>query len=375
MGSFSFEVTAGVASNAVAITNDDDFLAAEKMLGAAMTIEEDLRGALRDKIRDHRNEHLRSTPGDASIFNEDMNRAFMGLPPALTDDSNQLSARALMERFGTPGAVVKAIACPEDDQRTSSGSDRSERARSLLNLARQIRNSSGSSSDRRSAARGINLDNLEEMLESANVFHSNTDAEQPNATETSHSKSVDRSAKKNSELDMYQKLLSQAREADKECVELRCRLDAWKALNSGSVSMATVQSDDAPLIFSSFLPSDCSACSEVIGCGLLDLWNCLLKVGPAQLELNEEIVETLLREEGGVSHPRLLDARKKTLVSIATSSETGAELVLKIIRRRMTNSQDRLCADILGKILKEENFPMAAEFTKFALEMLSSHGI
>ena len=49
-GSFSFELTAGVATNAVAISNDTDRERAVRIIGATTSIHEDLRHALKGKI-------------------------------------------------------------------------------------------------------------------------------------------------------------------------------------------------------------------------------------------------------------------------------------------------------------------------------------
>ncbi|KAG7367435.1 GRF zinc finger domain containing protein [Nitzschia inconspicua] len=377
MGSFSFDVTAGVASNAVAITNDYDCKRTEKMLGEAVTIEEDLREALREKIQLMRSSQADTISSKDTIFDIEMDRAFMGLPPTLVDDSKKCTAAALLERFDTPGTVVKAVAS-FDGQQTAGrpGAERSERTRSLLNLARQIRNSSSSSSDRRSVSRGINLDNLEEILESGNVFETPAATEQPSTTGTSNPKNDDRKGRnKRSELETCQKLFLLAREAENEGTALRRRLDAWAALNSGSVALTTFQTNEKRFDFPGFSPSHCSSCAVALGCTLLELWDCLLKLGPDQINLEDAILDTLLGEGVVGSQQDLLEATKRAVVSMATTSKIGAELVLKRLRQRLATSHDRFCADILGKILQEKDLSKAEEFTNLAMEILSTHSL
>jgi hypothetical protein len=374
MGSLSFEVTAGVASNAVAITNDNDYLKAKNMLGAAMTIEEELREALREKAGKMTKCEFFDIE-ESSFFDNEMQRAFLGLPPvvAIANDCAEPSSKSLLERFDGQGSVVKAIACPDtqkNEARPLSAADRSERTRSLLNLARQIRNSSESSSDLGS---GINLDNLEEILETGNIFESTSAGEQPAAMENSNHREQDRKERsKKAELDDCQKLVSLLREAEKECMELRQRIDGWTALNNGSILIATAREDVGSFEAPDFLPSHCSCCSTAVACGILELWGSLLKVGPSHMHLDEGILRILLQEGEFVAQRGLVEAKKKAVVSIATTSEFGSRLVLKALRNQLVSAQDMFCADVLGKILQEKDFPRSDEFAKLAKEVLSS---
>jgi hypothetical protein len=370
MGSFSYEVTAGVASNAVAITDERDWERSQKMLGVSMSIEEDLREALR-KIQFLKRRQAETSDSD-SFFDSDMERALVGLPPTLTDVGREPSAVALLERFGSQGAVVHAVALLDTQggqSHSSSVTDRSERTRSLLSLARQIRNSAVSTSDRRQIARGINLDNLEEILESGNIFEPLSSREQlPESTSGRDPKANKRERNRKSEFQTCHKLVLLMREAEKECTELRRRLDAWTALNNGSLPMATfrdIGDRDNRLRFS---PSHCCSCSAVVACCLLELWQRLIEIGPSYARLNPGMLDVLL-DAGGATG--LLESKKKAVVSIATASSSGAELVLNGLRSRLAASPDTHCADILGKILQEDS-PGATEFTRLAMEILAS---
>jgi hypothetical protein len=371
MGSFSYEFTAGIASNAVAITNERDLERSQKMIGVAMSIEEDIREAMRKKIRFLKRRQTISV--NDSFFDSDMERALLGLPPVVPDCGNEPSTVALLERFCSQGAVVQAVA--RVDTRGSQShslfvADRSERTRSLLSLARQIRNSSDSASDRRLIATGISLDNLEDLLESGNIFEPLTTRELVAETSSGRDPKNDknRENKRKSEFQTCHQLVLLMREAEKECTDLRRRLDAWTALNNGSLQMATLQECDIRENLWRFSPCRCCSCSAAVACGLLEFWQCLLEIGPSYAHLNPGMLDVLLDPRGSVG---LLESKKKAVVSIAKASNFGADLVLNGLRSRLAASPDAHCADILGKILQED-FTEATVFASLAKEILAS---
>lgn len=81
-GSFSVELTAAVASNAIAIESDKDCDRSLRILGAVNTIYEEVKTALTRtfQIVEEQNATSRQV---TSNFNSDINRAFVGLPPIL----------------------------------------------------------------------------------------------------------------------------------------------------------------------------------------------------------------------------------------------------------------------------------------------------
>ena len=68
----------------------------------------------------------------------------------------------------------------------------------------------------------------------------------------------------------------------------------------------------------------------------------------------------------------LQELKKQVIVSIATNSRSGAEMVLRELKNRLTVSHDMNCAEILGKIMEIEGFDMINEYTKLAMYILSS---
>ena len=169
-GSFSFQLNAGVASNAIAITNDNDYDRGIKMLGAAVSIRNELKHALQEKISTISKKKKSGSKKDEfeSVFNSQIQRAFLGLPP-IHDTGKERKSN--LKRVDEPGSVVKFITRPESSNSGSRSSSSADRTRSLLRLARQIRSESGgpSSEGRRSSdvlvrqlGRGLSIDDMED---------------------------------------------------------------------------------------------------------------------------------------------------------------------------------------------------------------------
>ncbi|CAB9508930.1 Auxin transport protein BIG [Seminavis robusta] len=165
-GSFSFDLVAGVASNAVAITNDDNYEKSLRMYNTATRLHEDLREALREKLRvvvqlkKSSKESLDPTTGsprnqNSFLLSPGLRRAFQGQEPALQSVSATagLGTEILLDRAGKKGWAVKMTAMPSSLAislplaPTAAGS--ADRTRSLLRLARQMRTDSGTAAERR----------------------------------------------------------------------------------------------------------------------------------------------------------------------------------------------------------------------------------
>jgi len=376
MGSFSFELNAGAATNAIAITNDKDRDKAAKMLGLASSIQEELAETLAEKLR-LLNRKKQDSHTDLGLFFEPgIQQAFLGLPPSEYEEGKEKHSSFPLDRLDKQGAVVKFIARPDASHgsgpRALSAADRSERTRSLIRLARQIRDESGSSGDRR-VGRGISLDNLEEFLESANVLDSPPPRPQASgrSSEGADMNNNHHQEKRRKKGEECQKLLLMMREAGREKYELRRRLDAWECLNSGELVVST-SSFDVAVHDISFSPSHCSGCSATVAYHLLELWHKLFIVAPSQVSIDQRFLEILLQEEPTIQSKGLVESKKQAVVSIATKSEEGAKMVLKELRKRLVASQDMNCAEILGKVMEVEGFSMSKDYAQLAVEVLST---
>ena len=294
-GSFSFELTAGVATNAVAITNDQDYERALTVFGATTSLHEELRDALREKVRSVSSKKKSSGKQDDSdgLFSPAMKRAFLGLPPL--HDHGKDSIVDILEK---PGSVVKFVARPDSSQLGGRTSTAADRTRSLLRLARQMRSDSASPDRRRSSdviirhlGRGLAIDEEDDvmgLLEGNSVLDSSeplsrvianvqsrrrTDGSRTNAQAGQRAEGAPATSSKKSDtgkeiLDECQKLHLLVREAERETYELDRRIKAWKRLEGGSLLEDETTREDSI----EFTPSHCSVCSSAVALQLLFLW-------------------------------------------------------------------------------------------------------
>ncbi len=384
-GSFSFELNAAVVTNAIAIDNDTSFDKSLKMYNTASSIQEGLKEKLREKIRSLNQKNLNEDKKE-SFFDPEIERSFLGLLPTNEKESSKdPQACNLLDRFDKQGSVVKYVARPDNisggNRRSDSSSDRSERARSLIRLARQIRSESSSSSDHRRSTDiiirhlgRVSLENLEDENELLEIFESgnsetgrgqdeNKDSEDGNPKEKENDRTI--------QMEECQKLHTLLREAWRECYELGRRIDSWKSLNSGALLQGTAleRITESSLSFS---PSHCSLCGGSIALHLLVLWLKLFLVAPSQVSVKEEFFLILFQDDGQSHGKSLQEVKRQIIIAIATNSQQGAEMVLRELEKRLKASRDMYCAGILGKIMEIEGFVMINEYAKLAMDILSS---
>mmetsp|Transcript_16649 Transcript_16649/g.19200 ORF Transcript_16649/g.19200 Transcript_16649/m.19200 type:complete len:2254 (-) Transcript_16649:59-6820(-) len=402
-GSFSFELNSAVATNAIAITDDKVLDKSTKMYGISSSIQEGLKEKLGEKIQSLNRSKSNDRMKTDLFFDSSMQRAFLGLLPI------EDSASDVIANLDKQGSVVKYVADNSclggGNGRSTSTSDRSDRARSLIRLARQIRSESSSSSEQRRSTdiiirhlgRGISLENIEdenellEILDSENVGSgcANKDksnepnkkkdqSEGKNNNQHSNSSNIydNEEKKRKAEVEECQKMLVLLREAGRESYELRRRIDAWKLLNSGSLiescRLDITQTTSGCRSFS-YTPSHCSVCSGTVALQLLGLWLKLFLVAPGEVRVNGIFFNILFQEDIPTHGGRgLQELKKQVIISLATNSRNGAEMVLRELRNRITASQDMNCAEILGKIMEIEGFEMLNEYAKLAMDILSS---
>mmetsp|Transcript_15124 Transcript_15124/g.35077 ORF Transcript_15124/g.35077 Transcript_15124/m.35077 type:complete len:1358 (+) Transcript_15124:2-4075(+) len=382
-GSFSFELNSAVVSNAIAIINDKIFDESIEMYKATNSIKEGLKEKLMEKLRCLKEKKENEKIKGDSLYDPVIERAFLGLLPACKEDIKQESRELrVLDQFDKQGSVVKYVANPDknigSNGRSSSATDRSDRARSLLRLARQIR--SESSSDRRKSTDiiirhlgRVSLQNLEddndllEILESGNNVTNRSQDDNKSGAEDSDGKEKS----KKIEIDECPKIYALFREASRESYELSRRIDAWKCLNSGSLVERTPFDRITQSSFS-FSPSHCSACGGSIALHLLVLWLNLFLVAPTQVRVNDNFFGILFQDDAISNSKGLQDIKKQVIISIATNSRRGAEIVLMQLDKRLKASRDMYCADILGKIMEIEGFNMISEYANLAMDILSS---
>ena len=424
-GSFSFELTAGVASNAVAITNDEEFLRLSKMLSAAETIKEEIRSKLRETIRQvhsTRSDDRKDTPDD-SIFNPALKRALLGLPPApppmrtvpsQKKGSSKSTPVPFLDRVDKPGSVVKFVVRPESNHGASRymASASTDRSRSLIRLARQLRADSGSSERRRAASdivarhlgRGAVLDVLEEdsdlldlhimeglsggsaedpFVRSVNIASGGSARTSGTIARVSLSRQAKREAlgtdtkkiKSSKQLiEECKRLYTLMREAEREAYEIRRRIEAWQRLESNQLYQSGGEPSLALTENIPFSPSHCSSCNTSVALQLLMLWSKLFEACPAEVQVPREFLHLLLQDLPG-SSKHFIEYKRQVVTDIATKSKSGAKFVLEELRKRLMVMHDPACAEILGKIMQVEDdgFEFAEDYRNLALEILASN--
>lgn len=408
-GSFSVEITAAVASNAIAILSDKDCERATRILGAVNTFHEEIKSALTllfRQIEESERSLSKKLEGD---FNTEMSRALRGLPPVL--ESGKSNHVTYLDRLDKQGNVVKLAARPESQHGPGRTSAAGDRTRSLLRLARQIRSESGSAWDRRRSGdmiirhlgRGIAVDNIDDerdligMLEDGDVLESSepmgrsigsaragqrgSGSGHPAlgaratgaAAGTSGAGGGASSHKKVSAqemLDECQRLHMMMREAQREQYELKRRISAWQRLNEGAlVDLGyPIQEEDMST------SCHCSVCGPTVSLHLLLLWSRLFVQRPSEVQVDRDFLSLLLSESATVGKT-LSDCMREVVKDVATKSQVGAKFVLEEIRTRILATRDPVSAEILGKIMAVEGHFMAEEYSKLALELLAKgHG-
>jgi len=392
-GSFSVEVTGAVASNAIAIMSDKDCERSIRMLGTVKTMYDELKSALTRTFQ--LLEEQKKCPKMATHpFNSDMNRSLLGLPPIL--EGGKERHVSYIDRVDKQGSVVRLAARPESSQPIGRSSVAADRTRSLLRLARQIRSESGSAWERRRSGdmiihhlgRGISMDNIDDdsdligLLEDGNVLENSESlsrtvanaraaqrglcSEQRTSTGRADSIEINKKESVKEILEESQRLHMLTREALKEEIELKRRINAWQRLNEGKLVEVGHTLHDTDKIES----CHCSMCGPAVASQLLSLWSHLFVAQPREVKVDQSFLSLLLSESSVVGKT-LSDCMRDVVKDIATKSESGSKLVLHEIRKRLLSTHDPVSAEILGRIMAVEDHFLPEEYSKLAMEVLA----
>jgi len=379
-GTFCYEITAGVASNAVAIVDDETYYRSVKLLRVATNLYCELKGVLEEKIRTADKKRSRTAiPDNFDGLGPDLKRVFMGELPNDSGNRNTLHP---------PSEAT--------------------RARSLLRLARSLRNDTDRSSNRRELlvreaflgsnaghelaledfgdpdgdlAGFVNVERLSsdtdplsrlvasiqgrrenmEVVADLNIRPSNANRANrplaPDAGSFSNTKSL---------MEECEKLYHLMREAEREGVELARRINAWQRLEHNALAEIP-----HPLqLEARFTPTHCTKCSGPVTLHLLTL---VMRLFPdmSGVPLTKEFVKALFLEPQNLSKD-LFDLKRLAITTLARTSETGAQLVLAELQGRLKTSSNSAAAQILGKLLAEGDFPLAHQFVTLARQTLGS---
>ena len=418
-GTFSFELMAGIASNAVAITDDNGLERAVRCLRVASKKLNEVRNSLNKHLSKH--ESLASKKRRRAYFDEDNFEAFC--PPlkrALNGDLPKVSSRNPNERFHSSESGRKRRASIRESLTSSlRRSDPLQRPsnRSLLGLARQIRGQSSSSDERSSLGALLSqqsslnsgfsssfiFDDSEDVLGMINGTadsHMQLDVQDPisrimaniqarvrgNSSTISakrdnesdedviESKKRDGSVPKNvtNEEEERQKLLIQMKESSRTCIELRKRIIAWKRLNKDAIADYGYSRELCPIALS---PVSCAVCDPTIIRLLLSVVHALLQVKSKKTEdaLSREFVRILFERPFG-GDPDFFDLQQEVLVTIATKSDAGSNIIFEELKARLNGVKDATSEIILGKIL-EADACSNEKYVELAVQILSDKAL
>jgi len=452
--SFNYDLTAGIASNAVAITNEEDYERGVRLLRAAAKRQSDLRDhKLKKKLlvaAPARKKRAREADFDdlgwLSSHSPHMKRAMLGeLPRMSSSGSHHVTDSASRRKSSGHGATGAGAAGGSATDRASAAS----RARSLLSLARQLRDEAsgrigggGDDTDGERLSRGDMLVRQALLGGSTGSFEMGGDDadilgllgaasseagglgfEDPlsrlvadiqgrvhegdgtgdpligpddigirgsdsrrrgrgtsggsdggaggggGGDDGNASSDTKPSGRNNSDpretMEELDTLHQQMREAERECFELRTKLNAWTRLNCDRIADTGSRSRD--LIFT---PTTCVLCCSKVTLSMLLLVVSLLQ--HAEEAITPDFVRILFEDSlGGPDHDDLVRYQRWAIVKIALLSERGADMVLNELKLRLKASQDTNSAQILGSILSKDGVKGAGRFVELAEAVLS----
>ena len=392
-GTFGYEITAGVASNAVAIVDDESYSRSVKILKVATNLHGDLKRALEEKSQTVDMKRPRTViPEYFDELGPTLKRALIGELPSDGDigDGQGGACMSLPTRFS------------EEVPHQSSAATR---ARSLLRLARSLRNDTDRSSSLElllreaflagSAGRELSLEDFDDpdgdLAGFVNIERFGSDADPLSrlvasiqGRRESTEAPLDSNGRTNNLnqrnqpgilntgaasspktlVEECEKLYNLMRESERECFEVSRRINAWQRLEHDALAEVS-----HPIkLKAEFTPSQCTKCCGPITLHLLILVMRLFSDIP-KVPLTKEFVQALFLESSNMNKD-LLELKRLAITTLASKSEVGAMFVLAELQRRMKASSDGMASQILGKLLAEGDFPLADQFVTLATQTL-----
>ena len=408
--SFQFEVTAGMATNAVAITNDEELARSQNMLNVASRCYNDYKCAIKQKLTlvSKTKKSSRTVPQDGpSTVASIIQSAFQGDEAMSYHNGEKIDFTSLtLSQLGKPGSVLKLVARPERLGDESSPVLTAQQRRSRSSASRRpegilIRGLGGGGADGGEEESASEL--LSSLLESGGLsryasgldtgdplsrllasVHSRQagraaalddqqaqehpeEGEERNKSSKKKDKSSTSGNNNNSSkeaLEICDRLYTLMMEAEREVFELERRIAAWETLVQGQLGALSFPSE--------FVPSHCSQCSLTVALQLLLLWLKVFQLDPDAVDISDTFISMLLRDEPG---HHLKETRRLVVKEIALKSTKGQKVVLEALRNRLLLLQDMTSAEILRKILEEVDSPAQQQepnpFVELAKEVLT----
>lgn len=91
-------------------------------------------------------------------------------------------------------------------------------------------------------------------------------------------------------------------------------------------------------------------------------------ISESQYTVTPELIRLLIKEPSGISD-ELKNAKRRSLVTLARTSEHASTLILEEIKLRLSAVQDVTSAELLGQLV-EYDFPSVGKYIDFAVSVL-----
>jgi len=394
-GSFSFEVKGVLASKAVAILDDEDARRSVRQLQYSRRTVSSTRSMLIQKLGDFVSDTKNGNGDDFSdldLYGKQLSNALLGKRPSINYGTSESFERRKSHTFLDVSERVRSLltlAHPTISNRDSSTRVELLFQQALLNsrlLSDTIEPSDSFSADLH-ASRHMEMEHDNPVHASDRSIHDFTSdlftriLRRVNERETSSAitlgvvdDAVVAEAKKRSasqaspeeDVEEIKKLLHLHREAASDCYDINHKLAAWTKLNKYGL-LGSHWSDIKPLAKFTYIPSSCSNCSTVLSYHLLLVLKTLLveRYADAQCAIGSNFISSLF-DFTDDRHKELSQLKRFLIVTLATESFEGSNIILDILKRRLS-TRDIECAGILGKIVAKSS---SEAFVRLALDTL-----
>lgn len=374
-GSFSYEITGNVATRAVAIVDDEGLNRAVRMMYMATNKYNECKGMLtrilqNSKSLSGRKRYREDIDSAINKLNSPLKRALLGDLPKVNLKSGNSTSN---------GEKKKQSSSSSDNNNGSTSnaesSSAANRARSLLNLAIQLR--SGPGNDERSSFVPESLSRLV-----ANITRSRPESKQNkqskdgddikrdspgDGSDAEPSGKGEMLSKKS--LQQCEKLYRQMKELEKDIFEFKRRIVAWKRLNNDALAEYGGEINNGNHTFGI---SRCSRCSPIILQHLLEFIYVLVRERDVELSkstLSKEFISSLFDEDDFDSTTNIHNLNKSIIIALAKRSSLASEMIFGELQRRLQGSQSVICANILGE-LTAANVLGHVKFVELSMQLL-----
>ena len=410
-GTFTYDITSGLATTAVAITNDNDLEQSIRYLRVSMKKMSESKSVLTKNVLKRISKCTRENRYDfdsLSRYCSPLKRSLLGELPKISSKEQVNNNSSVGKKRRLNGASM----APSSSR--SEPLSAANKARSLLSLAHQLRTETSDSDER--PHRDIllqqallnssgNFDMIDETdsdvlglingCGDGNVLHSEmpdplsrlvaniqarvrgnsnrNSGRRSNANNEGHDNRTDDVAVSDATSEMKDthtnvitectQLYQQLKEAERDYFELHKRIAAWKRLNIDKL----VDHGAFNLKNFNYVPVHCSSCSSKVSRNILSLAITLFSenIEESEKALDISFINLLFAESTDICQ-NLLDLKRSLLITIAMKSDLGSSMILDEMQKRLQiDREESSAAEVLGQLL-ENDFKTVDSFVSLA---------